>query len=276
MFSNKLIAAVCILFSSIVMFGQNEWTFDSNRSFIKNEGQFNGRNWQKNNPILYGMSQNPFYIFFTTDGHAYRFDKLIKNPNRKDPKVDSKRINISELVNVTWLNSNPNVEITVEDELPAYYSYAILKPGTKDAYNVNNIKGYQKLTYKNLYKNIDVEYTIHPEGGVKYNVILHPGANPSDLKLKYSPAHTNVQDEYVKLELNAEGQLEINTSLGTIIEHAPFTFINSSGKEVKSKYIFKNTILSFSLENYDNSELVTIDPWIVSPNYTTSTAVWEV
>lgn len=276
MLNTKILATLCFIFAATILHSQDGWAFDSKRSFIKNEGQFDGRNWQKDNPILYGMSQNPFYIFFTERGHSYRFDKLIKNPNRKDPKTDSKRINISELVNVTWVNSNPNVEIIVEDELSAYYSYSILKPGTKDAYNVNNIKGYQKLTYKNLYKNIDLEYTIHPEGGVKYNVILHPGANPSDLKLKYSPAHTNVQDEFVKLELNAMGQLEINTSLGSLIEHAPFTFINSSGKEVKSKYVFKNNMLSFALENYDNSELVTIDPWIVSPNYTTSTAVWEV
>lgn len=271
----SFVLALC-MFTSVSSFGQEGWAFDTQRSFIKNEGQFDGRNWQKDNPILYGMSQNPFYIFFSKKGHTYRFDRLIKNPNRKNPQVDSKRINVSELVHVTWLNANSNVEVIVEDVHPSYYSYAILKPGTKDVYNVNHIKGYQKLIYKNLYNYIDVEYNIHPEGGVKYNVILHPGANPADLRMKYTSGHTTVQDEFVKIQLNNQGQLEINTSLGSIVEHAPFTFVNSSGQEIKSRYVFKDNVLSFALDNYDNSQMVTIDPWIVSPNYTTSSAVWEV
>ena len=45
---------------------------------------------------------------------------------------------------------------------------------------------------------------------------------------------------------------------------------------VNSAFKFENDILSFDLDNYDNSKEVIIDPWVVSPTFTTSTAVWEV
>ncbi|MBN4061927.1 gliding motility-associated C-terminal domain-containing protein [Bacteroidales bacterium AH-315-I05] len=250
---------------------------DLDKAFIKNEGQFEGRNWQKNNQIEYAVSQNPFYIFFTKKGLTYRLDKIVRNPNRKKGKHDSpKRVNISELIHVTWLGANENVEIVVENKTDHYFSYAVKNFKTKEVTNLNRIGGYKKIIYKNLYDRIDIEYVFHPEGGIKYSVILHPGADPSQIKMQYKTSHTNTKEENITLKLNQLGQIEINTSLGDIIEHKPYTFYNNSKGEINSKYVFENNVLSFEIENYDNSQKIVIDPWVVSPTYTTSTAVWEV
>jgi hypothetical protein len=258
-------------------FAQNntdKWNVNENKSFIENKGQFDGRNWRSDAPILYSVNYNPFNIYFSKNGWTYRFDKLIKNPLRKEnPLATPKRLSISELINVTWVNSNPNVEIIAESPVDFYYSYAVLKGD--ETINLNQLKGYEKLIYKNLYPNIDVEYIIHTEGGIKYNVILHPGANPKDLKLHYKPASTSALKEQINIALNNQGQLEITTSLGSVIEHAPITFYQN-GALISSKYEFKDNILSFELAAYDNTKTVVIDPWIISPNFITSTAVWEV
>ena len=108
---------------------------------------------------------------------------------------------------------------------------------------------------------------------MKFNAILHPGANPNDIQLKYSSNTTHVSEEYIKLQLNKAGQLHITTSLGEIIEHSPISH-DQSGKELNTSYTLENDILQFELENYDPSKEVIIDPWIVSPTYNTSTAVW--
>ncbi|CAG5077091.1 DUF7948 domain-containing protein [Parvicella tangerina] len=267
------------------LFGQNQ-EFESGlvsaQSFIKNEGQFDGRNWNSNGHIEYAMAQNPFYIFFSKSGITYRFDKIIKNPKLKGEEAEyensglPKRTNISELVHVKWINSNPNVKILAKEENQNYYSYAVRDFSSGETYNINHVKGYQKLIYKDLYDNIDVEYVFHPEGGVKYSIILHPGADPSDVRLAYSSAHTDVQNESIQIELEVDGKMHILTSLGEIVEHEPYTFVEENDEEVTSSYVFQNNELSFDLGSYDQNETVIIDPWIVSPTYTTSSAVWEV
>ena len=280
----KSLILVFSLFT-VFIYGQNsgllnDFKLDKERSFIQNKGQFNGRNWQKNE-IVYALDNNPFYIFFTEKGITYRFDKIIKNPNRKSEHSDEgslepKRVNISELVHATWIAANEDVEIIAEERVDFHYSYAVKNFATGEVSNIPGINGFNKITYKNLYDNIDVEYRIHPEGGVKYSVILHPGADPSQVQLQYHSSHTNTKDEKIEVNLNTEGQLKISTSLGDIIEHAPYTFYKGTEESIGSAYHFENNILSFDLDQYDNSKEVVIDPWVLSPNFNTSTAVWEV
>lgn len=245
-------------------------------SFIENLGQFDGRTWNSNEQVEYAYDHNPFYIFFSKSGLTYRFDKIIKNVAHKTDPHAPKRTNISELVFVRWVGANPDVKIVAEEVHPSYYSFAMKDPVSREVKAIDHANGYQKITYVNLYDHIDVEYTIHPEAGVKYNVILHPGADPSVIRMDYSYATTKVQDEKIELGLNAKGALEISTSLGQILEHAPVTFYADSKKEISSVYRFEQNQLSFHLENYDNTQKVIIDPWIVSPTFPTSTAVWEV
>ncbi|MFH1322165.1 MAG: gliding motility-associated C-terminal domain-containing protein [Bacteroidota bacterium] len=272
---------VCFVFISSG-FAQSEnisWTADleEEEAFIENHGQFDGRNWQKNSKIEYGVDYNKAFIFFTEKGLTYRFDKIIRNPNRKKEEHDSpKRTNISELIHVTWVGANQSTEIITEDLAEHYYSYAIKDLATKEVVNVNNIKGYKKLTYKNLYDNIDVEYIFHPESGIKYSIILHPGADASKVKMKYSSGHTSVGEEQIVYALDENGELQIKTSLAEVTEHKPFTFYKNSKQEIKSGFNFNNNILSFDLGSYDNTKKIVIDPWVISSTFTTSTAVWEV
>jgi len=270
-----------ILLSVITVFGQNsvqtiDFDLTQDRAFIQNLGQFDGRNWQKN-PIKYAINENPFYIFFTEKGLTYRFDKIIKNPAyKKGDHSQPKRINISELIHVTWVGANEQVEIIAEQPKENYYSYAV-RDGARDVTkNIPGISGFEKITYKNLYDQIDLEYVLHPDGGVKYSFILHPGADPSQIKLAYKTEHTNTLDEKIDIQLNQDGGLDISTSLASIQEHAPYTYLENSKQEVASSYSFENNILTFDIEDYNTSEKLIIDPWVISPNFTTSSAVWEV
>jgi gliding motility-associated-like protein len=246
--------------------------------FIENNGQYEGKNWNSQKEIHFAYHQNPFYIFFNTKGMTYRLDKIVKNPARKkDPKVLPKRTNISELIDIEWLGSNDDVEILAEGKESYDYHFMQRTEEGKRNYKQINAAAYHKITYKNLYDNIDVEYLLHPEGGVKYNIILHPGADPNQIRLKYSSAHTNVGDEKIEVTLDKNGELVIKTSLADIVEHAPISFYaDNKGNKLNSSYSFKNNVLSFNIANYDSSKKVIIDPWVISPNFNTSTAVWEV
>ncbi len=272
------------------------WQVNSamNTSFIENKGQYDGRDWQKDSKILYAIDYNSFYMFFTSEGFTYRMEKISRN-SKFDTELDELREEIkeaqegihesdmdkkfqmrSELVNVIWLNANKNVEVIAEDKVNHYYSFAIKNPATKEITNLNHVNGFRRLTYKNLYDIIDVIYEVFPGKGIKYSIVVHPGGDISKVKLQYGKNSTQIKDERIDLNLDGNGDIIIDGSLGTIKELAPVVFYSDDKSPVGSSYKFNNNIISFNIPVYDNSREIVIDPWIVNSTFNTSTAVWEV
>ena len=61
-------------------------------------------------------------------------------------------------IDVKWLGANPNVQIISEDLNNFTHSYNFYENGA--LVNKHGLKSWKKLTYKNLYNNIDVVYEI--------------------------------------------------------------------------------------------------------------------
>ncbi len=246
-------------------FTQNIWSKDANQNeyFIENKGQYDDRQHSPEENIQYGLKLGNVFVLFDQKGMTYRFEHL------KKIKVEGKesiRKNQSELIHITFLNANSDAQIIATDKVSHAYSFGIKDYFTNSAHSINNIPGFKKITYKNIYPNIDIEYTLHPKGGLKYNIILHPGANVDDIQLGYSTKNKNT-GKRSEVQISDEGQLIISTSLGDITEKAPFTFYDNSSQKIQSRYLFQNNILRFELENYDSTKKVIIDPWVISPNF---------
>jgi len=257
--------------------------FLKEKPFIENKGQFDRRDWHTNSNIKYAIDNNNFYVFFTDKGLTYRFDKFFKNKseNEKEEKELKKRLesewkNKSELISATWVNSNKDVDITPTEKIKSYYSYSIKSKISKHDIEVNNIPGYNKIFYNNLYDNVDVEYESQADKGIKYTIFLHKGADLSKIALKYSSAHTNNGTESIKCFLNSEGNLQITTSLGEIKELKPYAYYKDNNEELKVNFELNNNVLTFNALNYDNSRELVIDPWVISASFNSSNAVWEV
>ena len=97
MMKKTLLLALLIILSNLSI-GQNsedgQWSY-SNRGFIENQGQFVNRDWNSNRETSFAYIKNPFNIFFSKKGVTYRFDRIIKNPKRKEDKsIRPKRVNI--------------------------------------------------------------------------------------------------------------------------------------------------------------------------------------
>jgi len=251
------------------------------KAFIENKGQFPYMLNAKTNKegILFAVDQGPTKIYFTKKGVTYNYIKPLKKNKKEiekgitthdewaesDNKDGKRRPYKQDEVSFTWENANPDVEVVAEDPNSSYYSYSFKE--NNENKNVNFIKGYKKIIYKNLYPNIDVEYTFHETEGIKYALILHPGADVSKIKMTYSDSVT----------LSNNGDLHIPTLFGDIIDHAPETFYtDNTSLPINSKFILTGKTVGFALDPYDNTKSITIDPWVVSPTFNTSTAAWEV
>jgi gliding motility-associated-like protein len=168
----------------------------------------------------------------------------------------------SHTYEVKFLNGNPNPTIVPDKVQSSFNNYILGNDPSKWA---SNCKIYQAVTYKNVYPNIDIRFYTS-NATLKYDVIVHPGGDPSKVILYFDGVDgLKIKDE----------SLQINTSVGTIQEMAPYTYSlsNNQRMDVSCNYEVKGNFVQFKLNAaYDKSSTLVIDPSIIFISYTGSTA----
>ncbi|MFN5181675.1 MAG: gliding motility-associated C-terminal domain-containing protein [Bacteroidota bacterium] len=270
-----------------LLFGQyssgNGWLNESKATkiFIENKGQF--KLDSDNEEIFFRGGDEQSSVFFKKSALVYTFLKHWKDKDEINEKKENinlksfedykkhelkeKKIEFeSDIVSVKWLNANPNSIIRGIDKNSDYNSYSFIKD--EKLINVNFVSGYRKIVYENLYPGIDAEYIFHSVNGIKYNLIIHPGADLSVVEMEYSR----------EPKIKKDGSIHIKTKFGEIIEHAPVSFYSfGSGNQIKSNFYKEGNKIKFKLDNYDHSKIIIIDPWVQLPTFGTTTwnCVWE-
>jgi len=281
----KRLFSLLILLIPILAFSQNSWKADySHRKvFVENKGQFDEYNSTDIGEVEYAADFGSTRIFFGKKGVKYVFidtkkipktdrealaEKLPKGSieNHKTwEKLVGKFYFKSEEVNMFWENGNAK-KIDASGLTKDYHSYSF-KNNAGVIVNLNNVKGFEKITYKNIYPNIDIEYVVHSQIGIKYAIIVRPGADPNKVKMVY--------DRNIKLE---NGKVKISTSFGDIIDHEPISFHEFSDSQlIPSKFIqTTEKTAQFTIGNYDKKQTLIIDPWTQTPSFATNwDCVWE-
>jgi|GEM_PF-1288078 len=252
------------------------WTVtgSQNKAFIENRGQFDGKDLLPASRILYGVDDG-VQIYFTRKGLTYRFDQVLKSSTRekkykwklfgkkaieKDEEERMESAVSSSFATMEWLDANPACEVIVEEKLHSYNCYG---DPNHPAHSVENVPGYKKLIYKNLYPGIDVVYVFHPTEGIKYSLVLQPGADLSRVKMKWSCGG--------KVHADYAGNIHIPTAAGDITDHAPETLYETGSGGIASSFNVENNIVGFRTAAYDSARMVIVDPWIstgITPAYT--------
>ncbi len=271
---------IVILFTSFSAFSQNKYNKTANnlpwkiipferKAFIENKGQFDNLLPEDKKGFQYCIDKGQ-QVFFYNDGIRYRFNSYTKSKvplfsffeSEEEREERVRKIkNTTEYIFVKWLNSNPNAIIIPQDKQTTHYSYIVN--------NENNrlqtlfCDGYSKLIYKDLYPGIDIEYIFHPDNGIKYNLLIHPGADLSLVKMQY--------DKNVKI-INKNGDIQIKTIAGDIIDHAPVTFYSENHEKIGSSFKISENTVSFDIPFYEKNKELIIDPWLLVPGFTPAQA----
>ena len=166
----------------------------------------------------------------------------------------------SHAYRVSFVNASDQVQITADKALPSYNNYFI---GNRSQW-VSNCKIYQGVVYKDIYPGIDVHYYTDA-GFLKYDIIVHPGANPDQIIMKYEGQN--------KLSIR-KGQVLVQTSVGTVKELEPRSYqLNKQGgrTEVACSYaLVDGNTIRFKLKNYSPDATLVIDPTEVFCSFTGS------
>ena len=252
----KNLLLLFLLVISINLYGQSKFEANNDlfgqRVFVKNNGQFNSILSQERK-VEYAYNNEGEQVYFSKTGVTYLLQK--RNPithSQKEALEHGKKVKIKPIkkafVEVTWENSNPNVEIVVGDKQSHYMSY-----GDEQLKS----ECFKKITYKNIYNNIDLEYVFTDErtDGIKYTFLVHPGGNIDNIKCKYS-------GDVDKVILKG-GNIIIKTPIRNIKELAPVSY--QDGVSVVSNFKVVENTISFLLPNsYDKTKDLSIDPWVIN------------
>lgn len=280
----KVLTTTLFFLISIFSFSQ-DWKIEyrPSSSFVESQGQFKSNNSDRIGGIRYAVDCGSTRILFGTKGVSFDFmeankkseDESKEQQLKESSSIEEYKENEKSLgkftykfddVSFIWENANSDVQVEGINLQSDYHSYSF-KDQKGKLISKNKIKGFEKIRYNNIYPGIDIEYSIHPENGIKYALFLEPGADPRKVKMLY--------DEEVLLK---NGIVHIPTQFGDIKDHEPLTFYKDDRNEViESKFVNKGRTIQFQLDGYDSSREVVIDPWVQTPSFNTDwDCIWEI
>ncbi|HTS45762.1 MAG TPA: hypothetical protein VMH01_15285, partial [Puia sp.] len=270
------ILSLILINTSVSVFAQNGY---SNLQFIENKGQWDSRisfRAQINNGNFLLQKQGFTVVMYNPDDmeairqlrHGLAHSASDKGAARLLPAdiktqvsgSNNMRIIRSHAYQVSFVNGNDNVEIIPDKPLPTYNNYFI---GNDRSRWASHCQVYQGITYKNIYPNIDLRYYTD-NGTMKYDIIVHPGADPDNIAMKYTGAD--------KLTVK-DNQLTTHTSITDMKEFLPHSYqLTQSGRtDIDCKYVLENNnVVKFKLKNYRKDATLIIDPVEVFCTFTGS------
>lgn len=221
-------------------------------AFIENKGQVTDLEGNIRSDISYYSfnANTQFFLRKTGFSIVIKESQIVSVENESLSQNPSETNNIKgQRIDIDFMNCNEIIPITGNVSLLTQFNFYY----PHIANGIEGVTATKKLLCKNIYKNIDIEFIIDENGMIKYNFILLPGSNVSDIKLKYQGV-----DKITALN----NRLELETSIGIIYETMPAVFLKESGKILNAGYYLSNNIIKFNVEKYNTANTLIIDPWI--------------
>ncbi len=241
--------------------------------------------------LLFKTNSNGVDLYITTSGLSYVFTKIERSvipqlnnsvtlPGRSLQNPESTQIQYCradmDLAGAVIKKENIIKEQESEDRTDYYL------PHCPDG--VLNVHSYEKITIKNIYPGIDwVLYSLAGvqsnesgvpsaenvsskdselktrdsrlktnTGGFKYDFVVHPGADPSLIQLRYKWAD--------KPKLQRDGSVKVNTPMGDVMEGIPVSYQTDDHRTIDTHFSIQGNKLVFKIGKYNPDMNLVIDP----------------
>src|SRR5579864_3350090 len=133
-----------------------------------------------------------------------------------------------------------------------------------------HLDNYAKVRYREIWRGIDVVYYGNRDK-LEYDMIVAPQADPRWIRIKFTGEN--------HFSINAAGDLELQTSYGTVVHHRPLAFqvIDHQRKAVRAGYaLLASNEVGIQLGKYDGSRELVIDPTLTISSPTVSAPITAV
>jgi len=219
--------------------------------FIENKGQLDPR-------VAYYVQGKDKTLYFTEDGITYVLtEKGNSLPSIRKASFGGKEESITQR---SWVVKLDFVGASVRpkglDSKGATINYFKGKPGEWRI----GLKTYGSLIYEDLWPGIDLVYSGTQER-LKYEFVVHPGADPRQIRLAYRGAEVSLTDG---------GRLDIVTPVASFQDDRPYAYqgIEGGHQEVSCSYkleapVEKGRTYGFDIGPYDRTKSLVLDPAVL-------------
>jgi len=120
----------------------------------------------------------------------------------------------------------------------------------------SNVPNFGEIYYQNIYDNIDLRYYLN-KNGLKYDFIVHPGGDVSDIRMRYEGAD--------RLEIDQQGNLVVLNPIDPIIDKDLLIYQEQDLLKVEGRFqLTGNNEYGFDISGeHDENQALVIDPYIV-------------
>jgi hypothetical protein len=241
--------------------------------FIENQGQVDER-------VAYYVQGSDKTLYFTAEGVTFALTAPPGEPSAAG-RVEGRWERgagppVSRLASARWrfsntetpirwavkldfLGANPGVRPVAEERQETVISYFKGRPVQWRA----GLPTYARLVYRDLWPGIDLIYQ-GTANRLKYQFVVHPGADPAQIRLAYRGASG--------VAVNDAGQLEVTTPLGGFADDTPVAYQEVGGQQdaVAAAYDLAPTPIQgegvrfgFALGPYDPTRTLVLDPAVL-------------
>lgn len=223
-------------------------------SFTENLGQWNAA-------VRYEAQLHDAALFLHNDGMTVLLRSHVPHPARPGQEPTH-----AHAYRMTFAGSTG---VIPEGELKqdGYSNYFI---GSNQAMWRTHVGSYAAVLYRDIWPGIDMEI-YSASNALKYNFIVHPGANPSQIVLEYEGTDGAT--------ITSNGNLLIRTTVRDVIESKPYvyqTYGANEQNEVKCRWQLRHDkekeIVTLDMGEYDHQQDLIVDPVLIFSTYTGSTA----
>ena len=229
-------------------------------TFTENRGQWDER-------VLFRADAGRATMWFMQDGACYQFTRRIEK-SRSEKSLDYKNYDPifhkpdsleTIMIKASFVGANPDPAICGEDMLGYKCNYFI---GNNPEKWQTNVPNYKAIVFQDIYPGIDLKYYGNNKQ-MEYDFIVSPGADPSQICIRYEGADS--------VSVNENGELVIDTDWGSVVECKPLVYQIRGGKSVPTDCAYSlidENRLGFELVNgYDPEYALIIDPVLSYSTY---------
>ncbi len=234
--------------------------------FIENVGQVLDCEGKQREDLLFTTGAGSARVFFSRDKISYVFLKFSEDaaenggeapfPGVLTPRSPSS----SYRMDMELLGASSRLTVRAEGMRPDHSMHYCAGRDARIA------RSYDRIVYENIYPNIDLVFRTS-EKGMKYEFVVHPGGNPSDIRLGFNGAGS--------VTVLGDGALLVENPFGRVTEATPFSYqtpnpgdpYDTGMPKVRTAFIYENDLVRFETGAYDPALSLVIDPTVQWSTY---------
>ncbi len=216
-------------------------------AFVENKGQWDAQ-------ALFLSRTNGLNLWLTEQGMVFDFHRSVFTSKPSLVRHTSRTgYTNGQVVKMSFVNAQAST-VEGKTELSGKYNFFI---GSDETKWVANARGFSQAVADQPYKGISVNYSID-KGQPRYDVVVAPGADPSQVGLKLEGADA--------AQVLPNGNLLLKTSLGNMEERGLTAYQNSPNgpTRIPCNMVLDGGTLRFDVGSYDTSKALIIDPLVYS------------